>query len=122
MDITEFREEEKMEEGMFASPAGSQVREWCSKQVETDQHGKQRTVVGLGQQLGEILGGEPYPQLRFYEYALVSAEGREKKFARMIYPGPDPLPVFPDMKFPIRTCGETPIEYEVVMTGGMKKP
>ena len=122
VNITEFREEEKMEEGVFASPAGSQVREWCSKQVETDQHGGQRTVEGLGQPLGEILGPEPYPQLRFYEYSLVSAEGREKKFVRMIYPRPDPLPVFPDRKLPIRTCGETPIEYEVVMTGGMKKP
>ncbi|GAC1622170.1 MAG: hypothetical protein NVS9B13_14610 [Candidatus Acidiferrum sp.] len=118
VEIMGFREEE---EGIFAPPAGSQVREWCSKQVETDQHGRQRTVAGLGQQLGEILGPEPYPQLRFYEYSLLSAEGREKKFVRMIYPGPDPLPVIPDRKLPIRACGETPIEYEVVMTGGMRK-
>jgi hypothetical protein len=48
--------------------------------------------------------------------------GFDSHHPRMIYPGPDPLPVFPDMKFPIRTCGGTPIEYEVVMTGGMKKP
>lgn len=107
--ITTFEQTDSIPEDLFVSPNGAQTLDWCPNPTTS---GRTEFPPGSFVQ-GNASGG------KFPYYVLVGRDGHVKQSAAMRSAGPQvdhKMATWLQMaKFPVRSCGGHPVEYESVM-------
>jgi len=112
--ITTFEQPGPISEDLFVSPADAQVFDWCPNPTTSGHREFPPGAVGRMDAPG---GNFPY-------YVLVGRDGHVKKSAPMRSAGSvvdHKMATWLQMaKFPVQSCGGTPVEYETVMVAPLE--
>lgn len=107
--ITRFEQPESIPEDLFVSPDSAQTFDWCPDP----------TTSGRIESPPGTVGRMDAPGANFPYYVLVARDGHVKKSAPMRSAGrlvDEKMAAWLRMaKFPVRSCGGNPVEYETVM-------
>ncbi len=107
--ITTFEQPESISEDLFVSPADAQIFDWCPNP----------SASGHIEFPSGTVGQMAAPGATFPYYVLVGRDGHVKRSAAMRSAGPQvdhKMATWLQMaKFPVRSCGGNPVEYETVM-------